>query len=374
MCVKLLIVTPSLNLGGAERSLARLVRVIQPLTSRLDIVCIAGGDETIIQELPNGVHLTCLNSRSANPFAWLKIRQMLKRQQPDMVLGWSTYAGFVAMVASQLGSICKVVLSERNYIPQIYGKASRASLRFRLVLLLMRKLYRHANIITANSHNNVRFLHKYVGAGPAYRLLPNVIDVQEATSLSENEVNPALKHIKGLRILALGRLDRQKGFDILIRAFACVRENHSWQLVIVGAGEEKKALIDLADSLGVADAIEWVGPAPNPFPYYRWAQMVVVPSRYEGFPNVPLEAMSIGRAVICSDCRTGPRELTVNGRFGRLVPVEDVQALADAITEIGLSTDLMNELGIAARQHVLEHYDVNAVGPVYAKVLELAND
>ena len=370
--MRVVIITPSLNLGGAERSLVKLVQLIKPMTERINIICIGGADDALLDELPSESEIVSLGAASsANPLVWLRVHFRLRRLRPDLVVGWSTYANFVTIVATRFLINCKVVLSERNYTPQIFNRAEVSSGRRRLILCLMRCLYRKADVITANSYVNVKFLKKFIGKGPIYHLLPNTIDTADIDKRATETVSPILNDIKGPRILAVGCLSCRKGFDILLRAIAIVRAVYPWSLVIVGEGPEKEVLKYEAKSLGLNEAIRWVGKVPNPFPYYRWADIVVVPSRYEGFPNVPLEAMAIGRSVICSDCKTGPRELTAGGRMGVLVPVGDEQALAKAILELGIAPAKRERLGQTARKHILKNYDMKVMRNCYAQVLGL---
>lgn len=372
--MRIVIIIPSLELGGAERSLIKLTEMINPIVERITVICFFSADEVLLRELPQGVDIVCLGAASsAAPLAWFQIYFRLRRLRPDLVIGWSTYANFVTVVVTRLLPKCKVILSERNYVPQMFSRTGTSPLRRYLILRLMRLLYRKADVVTANSRPNVKFLKKYIGKSPAYRLLPNVIDVMDMDRRADVlPVIPLLKKMESPRILALGRLCSQKGFDILLRAFALVHTTHPWSLVIVGEGSEKEALMLEAKALGLDRAVSWVGKVHNPFSYYRWADLVVVPSRYEGFPNVPLEAMASGRAVICSDCKTGPRELVVGGQNGVLVPVDDASALANAILELGTDPEKRARLGASARNHVLNTYDIEVMRQVYAQVLGLA--
>jgi glycosyltransferase involved in cell wall biosynthesis len=363
---------PGLPVGGAQRSLIKLLHVIAPLVSRIDLICLADADSRIAGELPDSVSLHTLGSRSsASPWLWFRVVRLLRASRPDLILGWSTYANFVAVLASMFVSYARLVLSERIYVPLILARGHTSLIRRLVVLALMRKLYPLADVITSNSSANTRFLRRYIGGQSEYRVLPNVVDL-EALDARANQSSVVIEGITGPHVLAIGRLVHQKGFDILLRAFAIVHKSRpGWNLVIVGDGSEREGLHALSRNLGIEGSVRWLGEMANPFPFYLWADLVVVPSRYEGFPNVPLEAMSLGKAVICSDCRTGPRELTQNGKFGRLVPVGEPEALARAIIDIGGSPEVMRALGEAARRHVRSDYDVAAIRARYAEALGL---
>jgi glycosyltransferase involved in cell wall biosynthesis len=106
-----------------------------------------------------------------------------------------------------------------------------------------------------------------------------------------------------------------------------------------------------------------LGEKIDPFPYYGWADIVVIPSRFEGFPNVLLEAMACGKAAIVSNCLTGPYEITSQGKFGQLVPVENAEALAAEILHLGEHKILRETLGQQASIHIASKYDTNVIGP-----------
>jgi glycosyltransferase involved in cell wall biosynthesis len=133
-------------------------------------------------------------------------------------------------------------------------------------------------------------------------------------------------------ILGVGRLARQKDFPTLIRAFARVLESHPCRLVILGEGQERPALEKLIDEMGLGDVIELPGFVENPFAYMSRAALLVLSSAWEGFGNVLAEALALGLPVVSTDCPSGPREILEDGRFGALVPVGDVEAMAEAMT------------------------------------------
>ncbi len=133
-------------------------------------------------------------------------------------------------------------------------------------------------------------------------------------------------------LVAVGRLEPQKGFDVLLRAYARLRERGlTHPLVIVGEGHERETLRALATSLGVADGVVFTGFQANPYPWLRGATVFVSSSRFEGFCRVIAEALAVGTPVVSTDCPSGPAEVLDYGRAGILVPNEDAAALADGL-------------------------------------------
>ena len=133
-------------------------------------------------------------------------------------------------------------------------------------------------------------------------------------------------------LVAVGRLEPQKGFDVLLRAYARLRERGvTHPLVIVGEGRDEASLRDLAASLGVASHVVFAGFQANPYPWLRHAAVFVSSSRFEGFCRVIAEALAVGTPVVSTDCPSGPAEVLEGGRMGVLVPNEDATALAEGI-------------------------------------------
>lgn len=169
-------------------------------------------------------------------------------------------------------------------------------------------------------------------------------------------------------VLAVGRLHEQKDYGSLLRAFARVVKRRPSHLVILGEGGDREKLRSLADSLGIASYVHLLGYKANALAYMRQAAAFVLSSRAEGFGNVIVEALACGAPVISTDCPHGPREILADGRFGTLVPVGDIDALAQAIAA---SLDrpkpaVSNEL----KQH-LQLFSIEAIGKQYLEELGL---
>ncbi len=168
---------------------------------------------------------------------------------------------------------------------------------------------------------------------PADRVftVPIGVDIDRVVECAQQPSSVATP--TGCYIVAAGRLDVQKGFDVLIRAHAhVVKAGTAHTLVIVGEGDDRAALTELARSLEVADSVEMPGFVDNPHPLIAQADLFVLSSRREGMGGlVLLEALAHATPIIATDCTSGPRELLDDGRLGQLVPVDDVDAMATAI-------------------------------------------
>ena len=170
-------------------------------------------------------------------------------------------------------------------------------------------------------------------------------------------------------LLAAGRLTAQKGFDVLLSAFAEVIAGGSdLHLLVLGEGEDRKSLQQAAQDLGVDGRVFMPGFQDNPYPFFARAEAFVLSSHYEGLPTVILEAMALGLPVIATDCPHGPRELTQDGRCGMLVPPDNPAALAEAVRALTGSAARRADLrasGIARAGT----YDAREVSPLFEELL-----
>jgi GalNAc-alpha-(1->4)-GalNAc-alpha-(1->3)-diNAcBac-PP-undecaprenol alpha-1,4-N-acetyl-D-galactosaminyltransferase len=169
-------------------------------------------------------------------------------------------------------------------------------------------------------------------------------------------------------ILAIGRLIRQKGFDLLLDAFSRSRLQESgWRLVILGEGTERDALLQQANRLGVRDSVSLPGHVTNLGQWLDRADMFVMPSRYEGFPNTLLEAMQMGRACVSFDCPSGPSMIIDHEQSGLLIPGQDVEEMAGALRRLAFDQAIRHRLGKEASK-VNQRFSPKVV---YGKWIEL---
>ncbi len=160
-------------------------------------------------------------------------------------------------------------------------------------------------------------------------------------------------------VVGLGRLELQKGFDVLIEAVACVRHDRRVRLLICGEGEERSRLGAAACAANLGDDFLMPGFVENPFALLARSQVFALSSRWEGLPNALIQAMVCGTPVVSTDCPTGPMEILDNGRWGRIVPVGDANALAHAIAaslDNPIAVDLSLALAPFAYDHIVDEY------------------
>jgi glycosyltransferase involved in cell wall biosynthesis len=210
--------------------------------------------------------------------------------------------------------------------------ALQSFLRHRCDKAMAMYVCRHADLVIAVSQGLGREVHLdyRVPVGRIRTIYNPVIpDVGQFVD-SQRRVNNG----GNTRIVALGRLAWEKGFDVLVRAMTHIPRSLSWTLDIYGEGAERPSLEALITSCDLYDRIRLRGYTADPFDVLHDAELFVLPSRHEGLGNVLVEAMACGAQIVASDCRHGPREILEGGKLGQLVPVEDPGALASAITKV----------------------------------------
>jgi GalNAc-alpha-(1->4)-GalNAc-alpha-(1->3)-diNAcBac-PP-undecaprenol alpha-1,4-N-acetyl-D-galactosaminyltransferase len=191
---------------------------------------------------------------------------------------------------------------------------------------LRRRTYPRCCGWVVQTESVARYARTLAGLRPVI-VIPNAV-TSPAAAIPPPEQRPT-------RIVGMGRLSPEKGFDVLVRAFARIAPWYpDWTLRILGAGPQREQLEDLADSLGVRDNVHWAGWVDWPESALLESSVFVLPSRYEGFPNALLEAMACGLSCVASACESGPAEIIRDGVDGLLVPPDNVDALADALRQL----------------------------------------
>lgn len=366
---KIIFLVPSLGHAGSEKSFLRVANSIKE--AGYNVIVIVFSKHLNLENLLNkSIELFLVEGKTSNPIFLFNLKRILKKSNPDIIFGWSLFANLAALLVAPKGK--RIIISERNYFPTAFRieKNFLTSLKYHLTLRAIKWLYPKSDIITANSAINLRFLRLFIGKGPQYALLPNSIDLIDVIDkIKEYQVSVSNTEGK-LKIVSVGRLEHQKGFDVLLKSASILKDKIKFKLVIVGDGVQRDNLILLSKQLGLDEYVQFEGFKSNPFPYYSWADIYVLSSRHEGFPNVLVEAMACGKACIATDCQTGPYELTEMGSIGILVKVDDEKDLANAIINLNSDLVLRKQLGERSMLKIKNEYDFNIVKKIYPTILK----
>lgn len=207
-------------------------------------------------------------------------------------------------------------------------------------------------IITLCNEMSEELIEKFQVPKDKLKIIYNPIDIDHIEQKMV-EYNP-FENSRSVNIVSIGRLEHQKGFDVLIKAFAKVIINiPNAKLTIIGYGTQKEKLEKLTNSLNLSNYIQILPWMENPYPYIHYADLFVLPSRYEGFPNVLLEALACGAKIVATDCPSGPKEI-INTKYGWLAKSEDPYDLSQKIlTALRTQID-KNTLKQRAREYNLK--------------------
>ena len=348
---RIAIFLPDLGGGGAERAMTSVANGISALGHPVDMV-LGKAWGPFLSELSPSVRVVDLGNRRV-ALCLRPLRRYLRDEAPAALLSAMSHANVVALVASSLaGRGIRKVVSERSSLTRFIvseqasfrgWRKADIDLKSRLIRFAMWLLYRRADAVVTVSED-------MRGEFPGAVAIANPVDCAEIRALAA--ATPVHPWMQSERIvLAAGRLVPQKDFTTLIRAFAGMARTA--KLVILGEGPERPKLERLVSELGLEDRVSLPGFDPNPFAYMGRAALFVLSSCYEGLPGVLIQAMACGCPVVATDCPTGPREILEDGRWGDLVPVGDVPALAEAM-EAALARDVHPDVRRRAADYSVE--------------------
>lgn len=325
--LRVILVVYCLRGGGAERVSAYLANSLADRGYRVTVVTELGPEtdqyqlradvaRAVIGRANGGGRLRKMGRFLAKTFV---LRQIVKRLRPDVVVSFMTRSNNISLLATTRLPV-KTIVCERNDPRHNKERSVDANLR--------RWSYPRADLLIVQTDTMARVMREEFGVEKSVTIPnPSLVDIDEADQTPEITLPENY-------ILAMGRLAPQKGFDVLIRAYARSRALHLYELVIAGQGGHLGWYESIAREEGVLNRVRFVGHLERPLPVMKRCRMFVLSSRWEGFPNVLLEAMSLRRPVISSRLPSGAHDMIVDGVSGLLVPVGDEQALVTAINRL----------------------------------------
>ena len=327
---KVALYLPSLRGGGAERVMVTLANGFAARGYVVDLV-LATAEGPYLKDIDAGLRVVDLKSpRVASSLPALV--RYLRRERPTALLSAMGHANVIAVLARGLARVpSRVVVSEHNNFS--ISKVNASSWRGRWMGSLIARAYPRADGVVAVSGGVADDLARGIGLPrSSIKVVYNpVVTDALLTQSREAPAHPWLQPGEPPVILGVGRLTAQKDFPILIHAFARLRQEREVRLLILGEGELRPQLTALVAELGLQADVALPGFADNPFAIMRHGSLFVLSSAWEGFGNVLVEAMACGTPVVSTACPSGPDEILEDGKWGRLVPVGDVEALAEAM-------------------------------------------
>ena len=361
---KIAVLLPSLEGGGAERSMLNLATGFLAKGREVDIVlCQAKG--AFLDEIPAGATMIELEATGGLRARWIIARSNLQdffirlrpvllakktapevarirslqryivASQPDVILSALPYANLSAIWAKELsGSRVPVIVSERIALSSYCAAPSNSrKWRWRYLPELVRRTYPKANRVVAVSDHVADELITTIGLHQDSVITVHnpVVDDNLRTRAQQPLEHPWFAQDEPPVILAAGRFTEQKDFATLIRAFAAVRADREARLVILGEGRLRDDLEQLVCTLGIQADVYMPGFVENPFQYMARASVLVLSSAYEGLPGVLIQALACGCPVVSTDCPGGSSEILEDGKYGALVSIGKAGEMAKAV-------------------------------------------
>tara|TARA_B100001758_G_C18377172_1_gene595032 strand:- start:648 stop:1766 length:1119 start_codon:yes stop_codon:yes gene_type:complete len=328
----IVIVVSALNMGGAQRVVSILANKWSKKSHNVSLICTFSDEVKSHYLINKNVNIINLTNSPLFPgnkllnLLWklFSLRKLIKCQNPDIVISFLARVNLATALAT-IGIKSRIILCERTW-PPFTSLNQRFIWFYRILFRRVSKIIVQTNKSKSWLENNFPKINVGVIPNPVVYPLP---------SEKKNLIDPRniISNEKRL-ILASGRLHKFKQFHILIKAFSLIsKENPNWDLVILGEGEERQALEELIHDLDLTKRVFLPGSVGNISVWYEKADLFVLSSIVEGFPNVLLEAMSYGIPSVSFDCDTGPRDMIQNKINGLLVdPNEKELGLSNAIS------------------------------------------
>jgi len=328
--LKVAIYMNDLAAGGAERMILSMIPTMRQRGVQVTLLLHTGKGD-LAQALPEGLPVISFET----PRTLSDVRPLaryLRKARPDILLANLVHNNIAALLSRSVArGPTRVVICQHNALSSEAGP--QAPLKFRVVPRIFRYLSGFAAGIVCVSRGVADDMAQTCGiARDRITVIYNPI-----TSAGFNarvdavDTHPWLED--GLKpvFIAVGRFVPQKNHKLLLDALALLRRRIPARLLVLGQGPLDAALAATARSLGIESAVAFLGFRENPLPLIKRSTALVLSSDYEGFGNVIVEALGCGTPVISTNCPFGPSEILADGRFGRLVPVGDAAAMAQAM-------------------------------------------
>jgi glycosyltransferase involved in cell wall biosynthesis len=321
---------PDLAGGGAQRVMANVANGLAGRGHRVDMVLLQKVGPYLSDLVP-AVRVVDLHAGTVRSGVYPLVGY-LRSVRPDILLSALDYANVGALIAGRLARV------PTRVVPTVHIAHSRVAAHDRnahyaVVQAAMRLTYPGADAIVAVSQGAAEDMIRHTRVPQSLvRVIYNpVITPMLLSSAGERPSHPWFASGEAPVVVAMGRLTAQKDFPTLLRAVAALREKQEVRLLILGEGEERDRLEETVRQLDLTECVSLPGFIRDPFAYLAHASLFVLSSAWEALPTVLIEALALGVPVVSTDCVSGPAEILRGGRYGRLVPVGDAQAMAEAI-------------------------------------------
>ena len=351
--------------GGVERVIFNLVTSFLQRGIQVDVVLDHLVYTPFKDPIPAGARLIKLGARSI----WqrpLKLRNYLRSRRPDVLLSASHFANEIAIISRKLANVnTRIIVSEHASMSTELSYLPWTSPRRTVLPAMIRATYGGADAIVAVSKGVASDTIKL--AHPRQEKMHVIYNPLDFTAIRDEALAPVdhawFEPGAADVILAIGRLERQKNFALLLDAFARVRAERDVRLLILGEGSERNRLEAKIRQMHLEEVVQLPGFLVNPFGYMKRSKVLAMSSSWEGFPLVLIEALILKTPVVATDCPSGPHEALAGGKYGELVAMDDPAALAAALLKT-LAGDTKS-----APEEWLQQFDMDHVAEKYLSLM-----
>lgn len=366
--IKILMYTTVFCGGGAERTMLDIINNIN--LKKFEIILVVGRKNGIgyLKFLKQSKSIKYINLQSDDDKDFEipdLLSKTIEKEKPDICFAPGIFTNFILMDAiEKISYDGKIVIRESNYV-SLRNLSQEAKAK-------ITKQYNQCDKIIAITSGIKRDLIKnYKVNQNKFVLINNPIEIEFIKKYSsKKEENNQFNQIENKKIITIGRLETQKNQIMLLKAFKKVKEKYpKVDLVILGQGSLKEELNQQVRDLKLEESVHFLGFSDNPYYYLKNSDIFVLSSRYEGFPHVLLEAMSLKVPIISTNCPTGPKDILKNGKYGYLVKVDDVKQLSKKILKL-LSDDKKYKKKVEKAYKEVNKYLPSVITGKYEKLFE----
>jgi glycosyltransferase involved in cell wall biosynthesis len=327
---------PNLDGGGAQKVVVELANSFKAIYQGPIHIVVGYSEGHFFSHISDDVEVYDLKEKRASKSLFL-LSDYIKKYNPVVMMSTLNYANIILVCADLLvrKSNTKIFIREAN----IFVKRSvsfKDCIYFHLLKVLMKVFYRFSDGLICNSQDTLESLKNNSIK------LPRYIDVIGNPITLSSTLKGSIPNFDFKYICAAGRLTEQKGFDVLIQAMSLLKDKNI-KLVICGEGEDRIKLQKLIDDSDLKERVLLVGFLSNLIEVLSFSEMFILSSRWEGFGNVLIEALSVGLPVISTSCPGGPKSILDDGKYGVLVAVDDAQQLSMTIDRLLLNNPYAKE-------------------------------
>lgn len=325
---KIIFFLSNLKGGGAERNIVNIANEIFLIGYNVEIwLCKKEGP--YLEELNKDIKVVDFNKKRLI-YAIPKYLSYLKKSKADYLMSTIIDANIISIIVKLLiNKNIKLIIREANTINKKY-----INKKGKLLVFIAKMLYKYADLIIVNSYGSYSAIINELKINcKKVIVLNNAVINEEIFTLSQEKLDEKwINDKEAPLILSIGRLVKQKDYKTLIKAINIVRKVEIVNVIILGEGDQRIEIENMIKKYQLEDTIKLVGFQKNPYKYLKNADIFILSSKYEGFPNVLIQAMALNvKKIISSDCKSGPREVISSLKYGELFPVGDYNSLSKKI-------------------------------------------